>query len=114
MPSNVETKVKKKKHFVGYWKTSYLPKLPMPVAQDKKWLGQDIFIKKLEVVQKRAMVKKYKGFSSCRICKIPNGTNEYYYKDWVWPSGYIHYLKDHNVRLPIKFKDFIETEYELL
>ncbi len=49
---------------------------------------------------------KWMGYSCCRICGGFNGTADNSDGEWVWPSGLIHYVRDHDVRLPT---EFVET-----
>ena len=52
------------------------------------------------------------GVSSCRLCGKNNGMSTYIVPNdgitYVWPSGYMHYLKDHNVIASDGFRQFIE------
>lgn len=50
-----------------------------------------------EIETNKARVLSYKGISFCRCCGIENGSKEFYYKNWCWPSGYKHYLEVHNI-----------------
>ena len=43
------------------------------------------------------------GFSPCRMCGRPNGAVEYTDGTYLWPQGLVHYLDDHDVRLPDEF-----------
>ena len=42
----------------------------------------------------------YAGYSDCHVCGCRNGDMEY--RDTVshfkWPNGYIHYIKEHNLK----------------
>ncbi len=40
------------------------------------------------------------GYSSCRICGVPNGSTELTNGLYVWPEGLGHYVRKHSVRLP--------------
>jgi len=53
-------------------------------------------------------VEGYRGSSTCRCCGHPwNGSHEYNFQGWTWPSGYMHYLRDHNVLPDEGFKQFV-------
>jgi hypothetical protein len=56
---------------------------------------------------KDTTVVAYRGYSPCRICDQSNGSREYHYGGWIWPQGYIHYLRDHNVLPDEDFKRFV-------
>ena len=100
---------------VGYWYSKEEPKLPMPVQQgpDSEWVlaGRPAaFAKLLNIVERLARCRGFKGSSKCRICGKRNGSMEYSYKGWMWPEGYMHYIKDHNVRPPMRFVAFVVSE----
>jgi hypothetical protein len=79
---------------------------PYPIANTVTTDQTDI-ITKLQNIQFSAKKIDYMGSSSCRICKGLNGGSEYAIAGFVWPSGYIHYLRDHNVQIEEEFKKFI-------
>ena len=39
----------------------------------------------------------YKGSSTCRICNKLNGSEDYTRDGITYPSGYVHYIRDHGV-----------------
>lgn len=50
------------------------------------------------------LARLYMGYSTCRICgKEDNGDSEYSDGTFVWPSGFGHYVMEHNVRPPDDF-----------
>lgn len=40
------------------------------------------------------------GKSRCRFCEVRNGYREYSDGTFLWPEGLVHYLEEHDVRLP--------------
>jgi hypothetical protein len=46
----------------------------------------------------------YRGSSHCRICGSINGSAEFMYSNWCWPSGYMHYIEYHGVEPSQGFK----------
>ncbi len=54
------------------------------------------------------------GASKCRLCGANNGNLEYYLDGFVWPQGYLHYLKDHNVDCDLAFKQYLITSSSIL
>lgn len=122
---------------VGFWYNNYDGQdLPVPVAQLESWDGQEEFLTKLKSVEERLLagyqkivdhyntqidlpreqrtemandrtVVAYRGYSPCRCCGKSNGSREFHYEGWVWPAGYMHYLRDHNVLPDEGFKNFI-------
>ena len=70
---------------------------------------QKDIIKKIEKIQKVAHEKHYRGYSECRVCWYErNGSKEYFIDYFVWPEGYIHYLKDHNVAVDKEFGEYVD------
>lgn len=60
-----------------------------------------------EYCRQNKHVTYYYGCSFCRLCDKSNGGTEYGIDGFVWPSGYLHYLKEHNVQMEISFKQYI-------
>ena len=109
----------------GYWRSApgtpdnaaddFNTYLPWPTPnEDKGKLAQlKEFIPRLERIEEKLrgfdkrsemnLMCHYMGSSTCRLCSKDNGSSEYivYRKETntkvVWPEGYIHYLKEHNV-----------------
>lgn len=79
----------------------------MPVAKARPFKGQADFLAALYDIEDRANVIHYRGWSTCRICGKPNGSAEFEYRGWRWPSGYRHYVAEHNVRPSSEFHAFI-------
>jgi hypothetical protein len=109
-----ESSIKENFKFIGFWRDTKgsISKLPWPDDfVDKKWNEEE---KELVAAYLDAGKKVgfWKGSSSCRLgCK-----NNYFYKsnleigstdqsdgEWVWPEGFSHYIKVHNVKPPIDF-----------
>ena len=95
-------------NYVGFWKNNQATcENKMPWDKTPVWTNipiansatenQDHLIELLLEKQKHASIQQYLGYSNCRICNAPNGSSEYSADGFVWPSGYVHYLKDHNV-----------------
>lgn len=103
----------------GFWYSEYEEDLPMPVVNDSPWEGQEEFLKALIFLENRLMkeyqrrvdianaggkwesygyVNSYRGVSVCRICHISNGSREFSCKGFIWPEGFRHYIKKHNVK----------------
>lgn len=93
----------------GFWRNQYKPDLPMPEAAAAPWEGKTEFLSTLEKIEATAQQVAYRGFSICRICKKMNGTREFEHRNWVWPSGFRHYIEDHNVKPSEEFIKMIST-----
>jgi hypothetical protein len=95
---------------VGHW--SFSPDdraLPFPQANPKPWAGQDNFVARLKGIEqgirerRNGKVTAYRGWSMCRLCRVPNGNEELELDGYRWPSGFLHYVEAHNVRPPDEF-----------
>jgi len=93
----------------GFWRSTYEQELPMPVACDDPWAGQDVFIDQLEAVEASSETISYRGWSTCRICGCSNGSREYQAPGATWPEGLKHYITDHNVVPSQAFVDYISS-----
>lgn len=99
----------------GFWYSKYEPHFPKP-EQMGVWANKENanrFCTLLKRVEKKARCKGYKGSSICRICKKKNGSTTFFYKNWVWPEGLIHYIKEHNVVPSKTFMQFIRMHSRL-
>src|SRR5262245_35403912 len=101
MPANEDGKSK----IVGYWSNSPDdPALPFPQPNPKPWVGQSRFVARLKAIEQSirerryGAVTAYRGWSMCRLCRVPNGNEEFEYGGYRWPSGFLHYVEAHNVR----------------
>lgn len=96
----------------GYWKTSdphsELP-WPVPCGTWTKKL-KERFLKALAKKEKEAEALHCKGSSYCRLCGETNGSVTYSLDGWLWPSGYRHYIEDHNVRPSLAFEEWVIGE----
>ena len=79
----------------------------MPQPYEGPWDNKDLFLKRLKMIEEGAHSQGYRGFSCCRICSISNGSETFSYGGWEWPSGYGHYIEEHNVRPSVEFEKFI-------
>jgi hypothetical protein len=97
----------------GFWYCGKGSLLPKPHERKKAWKGKRIFLKALSTIESKILSKEigeckyYKGWSDCRICDKRNGEDEFYYKNWCWPSGYYHYVDKHNIRPSLAFQEFV-------
>lgn len=82
---------------IGYWYSKREPDLPMPTESI-------IFDPKVVEYLKAGTVKhQWKGFSSCRICGVPNGSKCLTDGKYIWPEGLAHYVEEHGTSLPEEF-----------
>ena len=47
--------------------------------------------------------ESWMGYSLCRFCGIENGSCDRTDGVYVWPDGFAHYLREHNVKPPFEF-----------
>lgn len=92
----------------GFWRSSMEPDLPMPVA-DVDWPQRDAFLTRFAQVEGKARRLAYRGMSRCRVCGKSNGCETLSYRNWEWPSGFLHYLRDHGVKPSDDFIAFIDA-----
>ena len=96
----------------GFWYEGKGSTLPKPVGSEKKWKGRRLFLESLTEIERSISEldgtrNRYKGWSDCRICKRKNGSSDFKLEGWTWPSGFFHYVKEHNVRPSLAFQEFI-------
>lgn len=100
----------------GFWRpiVGGASLLPGPIPNEKPWRGKSLFLKALEAAESESSELAYRGWSTCRLCGEHNGSKEHTLtrsgRDWIWPSGYYHYIKVHNVRPSLAFQEFILGE----
>jgi hypothetical protein len=101
---------------VGYWwsKSPENQDYPQAVARDMEWVGKWEFLNALRIVESAAIKNSYKGWSTCRICGCRNGSSEYTYKGFRWPSGFDHYIENHNIKPPLAFRDMVMRQAGVL
>jgi hypothetical protein len=99
---------------LGYWKNNYKEneKYPNPNKFLSSQFWDDIY--KKYYIHKDYIVtyldggirlNHYRGFSTCRICSDILGSCERTDYVYIWPDKLSHYVKEHDLILPI---DFIE------
>lgn len=95
----------------GFWYSEYEPWFPVPEERmddmPRKSLFLDLMVEAEEECRSQWETIYYRGFSTCRICGRHNGSMEYHFKRWHWPSGYRHYIEEHNVRPSLGFQMMI-------
>lgn len=96
----------------GFWYSPAEPGWPRPVPHAKPWKGKSHFVELLTKLEGEAQELCYKGWSTCRICHCHNGSVTYRYKQWEWPSGFLHYIEKHNVRPSDEFIAFVESQFK--
>jgi hypothetical protein len=88
---------------IGYWRSDEHPDYPDPAALvDPAWDDQERHAVSLYVAN-GTVSRAYRGWSPCRFCGKNNGDSEFTDGVYAWPSGLVHYLDDHAVRLPSEF-----------
>jgi len=91
----------------GFWRSRDEPDLPMPIA-DVDWDRRDAFIASLRSLETRARRTAFKGSAPCRLCdRRSNGSETLTFAGWRWPSGYMHYVRDHGVKPSTRFERFV-------
>lgn len=116
MAHRKKKKFKPQQIIVGYWNNADndYPEYPMPEHRDEPWKGKREFLNALAVVETHAKTNHYKGWSTCRCCGEKVGSTEHSYREYTWPEGLHHYVKKHNVPVPVYFENFIRIRAERL
>jgi hypothetical protein len=104
---------------VGFWASdsfsfsnSFSNSFPISNSSTLSDSQKNKFLQQLDLVIKKSRVEQYLGFSICRICRCHNGAQEYYFKakngkTYIFPEGYQHYIKDHNVAINQEFFNIV-------
>lgn len=79
---------------IGFWSESG-EEIPI----EPEWKNRNIQTLKsvINYLQDWDTSVAFNGQSTCRICKLPNGSAEHNKDGFTYPSGYLHYLWDHSV-----------------
>lgn len=91
---------------IGYWFSPYEMQYPHPSEFIEKDYKDDQLVSYLNNAYS---VNYFRGFSSCRICRISNGTHEKTDGVFIWPVGLAHYVEAHNVKLPDEFINHVKS-----
>ena len=100
---------------IGYWRETIDTKsqYPFPMPHMITLDQQDISDRTIAVLEKYGKSISCNGYSPCRLCcdHKNNGSSEYTisYKEekYVIPSGYFHYVNDHNVKIDDRLVDIV-------
>ncbi len=77
----------------GFWSSTNVP-----VGNPEPWEGMHEFLTNLSKTERRAGATQYRGWSNCRLCGCHNGSATYHKNGWDWPSGFRHYVEEHNLK----------------
>lgn len=101
----------RKKRYIGFWAGQQEEIKEFPRAGDfvdKKFhrenkQGVTLILKYLSL-EEHEKIHPTKGWSTCRFCKQATpGSCEITDGEYIWPSGYIHYIEKHKVVPPPRF-----------
>lgn len=95
---------------VGFWKGPEESAMgcPDPVDfVDSTWESdiRQLVIEYLEIPEFESTI--YRGMSTCRFCKKWNGNCDFTDGSYVWPQGFSHYLREHDVKPPSEFVEHV-------
>lgn len=100
---------------IGYWRgPEASDDLPAPHDfVDAAWDAdeRDLVVRYLE---RGVVVLGWMGFSKCRMCGQENGDLDLSDGHYIWPSGFAHYVREHNVRPPLTFVAHVERVIDRL
>jgi len=95
--------------YEGFWRSRQKDDgtLPWPEGTPE-WPERAAFLDMLDRADAEAEKVAYRGYSHCRICGCRNGFQSLRLDVWEWPSGFRHYLADHEVRPSRDFEVFVQ------
>ena len=94
--------------YEGFWRSSLHADEDLPWPQpDAKWPQRAAFLEALDRAEAEAERVLFRGFSLCRVCGGQNGSESFQLDVWEWPSGFRHYVADHEVRPSPQFDRFV-------
>jgi hypothetical protein len=100
---------------VGFWSFEDEPDLPDPREYvDTKWDRDELtrVVAYLDAAYFTDYV--YFGYSTCRFCGLTNGTHDLTDGTFIFPEGFVHYLRDHSVRPADEFLEHIRNlDYQM-
>ena len=106
---------------IGYWRSDREPEWPDPADfVDLEW-DSDERRMVAEYLRNGLIARACMGLSPRRTCGKPNGSLELTDGELLWPEGLVHFVEDHNVRLPrgivermiARLDDFDEADLDL-
>lgn len=98
---------------IGFW-AQVPPNHPASVEGDLPWPSEfyapnwddDERLKIAVYLDSGKEHAAYKGWSTCRLCGIMNGSTDLTDGKYLWPQGYSHYIREHKIRPPQIFIDW--------
>ena len=92
---------------IGYWVAKTGDGLPDPRNFiDSEWDTRLRTLASLYLSSGKTF-QSWRGWSTCRICTMSNGSTCLSDGSFVWPEGLSHYVKVHDVRMPDEFMSHI-------
>jgi hypothetical protein len=83
-----------KKIKIGFWSAKGEE---IPVDKDWRKKNQRAFELVLLFLDSPTNKTRYKGWANCKICKKEIGSDDLHKENFIYPSGYVHYLTCHDV-----------------
>lgn len=94
--------------YEGFWRSSSHADETLPWPQpEAQWPQRAAFLERLDRAEAEAQRVSYRGFSRCRVCGCKNGSQSFRLDVWEWPSGFRHYVSEHEVRPSPEFELFV-------
>ena len=81
---------------IGYWRQEEDSEEDLPWPQEGR-LSDEAKKKVADYLDKGKEHAAWMGWSTCRICGKNNGTTCMMRDGFVYPEGYSHYIRDHNI-----------------
>jgi len=89
-------------NFIGFWETEDEPNRYV----DPNWNEKERTLV-ISYLEAGTISERYRGLAHCRVCGVMNGSQDLTDGTWIWPSGLAHYLREHEIRPPQSFVDYV-------
>ena len=100
---------------IGFWDCSVVPVVSNTEYLEgfferiKEWqIPLSKFKSSFSQQLENGYIESYMGYSHCRVCNFnKNGYNEINYIKYTFPVGYLHYILEHHIEVPVDFQKFV-------
>ena len=99
---------------IGYWRSEKGPDWPDPRTVADPNLDPSERHQVADHLRRGFVARAYLGASVCRLCGEMVGSLELSDGEFIWPEGLAHYVDVHDVRLPKRFVEHVQSYTEAL
>lgn len=84
------------------------------IINQKSSHNNNSLINNISLLEEESNYKRLHKSHNCKLCNQKNITNGYYkFKNIVWDDSLRHYIKEHNINIPFKFKSFVNNFHKM-